>query len=134
MEIQNKYHNGNIYKIVDIGYNKCYIGSTTEGLSLRMARHRTNYKQFLNGSKKFISSYDVFNEYGIESCKIELIEYFKCDTLQELRKREGEHIKNNECVNKRVEGRNVKEYREQNKDKIKEYREQHKDKMQEYQK
>ena len=40
MEIINKYQNGKIYKITDIAYNKCYIGSTTEGLSLRMARHR----------------------------------------------------------------------------------------------
>ena len=94
MEIQNKYQNGKIYQITDIGYNKCYIGSTTEGLSLRMTRHRANYKNFLkNNGKNFISSYDLFNEYGLENCKIELIEYYKCNTLQELRKREGEHIK-----------------------------------------
>ena len=52
-------------------------------------------KHFLNSGKKFISSFDLFNEYGVENCKTELIEYFKCDSLQELRKREGEHIKNN---------------------------------------
>ena len=40
----NKYHNGKIYKVVDVGYNKCYIGSTTESLSQRMARHRSAYK------------------------------------------------------------------------------------------
>jgi hypothetical protein len=69
---------------------------------------------------------------GLKNCKIELIEYFPCNTLQELRKREGEHIKNTECVNKRVEGRTNKEYYEDNKDKIKEkakiYREQNRDK------
>ena len=54
MEIPNKYHNGKIYQITDIGYNKCYIGSTTEGLSLRMTRHRSCYKGFLNGSNKFM--------------------------------------------------------------------------------
>ena len=120
MEIQNKYQNGKIYQITDIGYNKCYIGSTCEELSQRMARHRQKYKQFLNG-KKNMSSYDWFNEYGVENCKIELIEYFKCDTLQELRKKEGEHIKNTECVNKQVAGRTVKEWCEDNKDKMKEY-------------
>ena len=121
MDITNKYQNAKIYKITDIAYNKCYIGSTTEELSQRMARHRRNFKQFLISDKRFISSYDLFNEYGVENCKIELIEYFKCDTLQELRKREGEHIKNTECVNKRVEGRTDKEWREDNKDKMKEY-------------
>jgi len=150
MEITNKYHNGKIYKIVDIGYNKCYIGSTTEGLSTRMARHRASFKQFLNNGKGYTRSFDLFNEYEVENCKIELIEYYKCDTLQELRKREGEVIKNNECVNKVVAGRTIKEYqydnndkikeqkkeyREDNRDKIleqkKEYREQHKDKIKE---
>ena len=129
MEIPNKCHNGKIYKITDIGYNKYYIGSTCEELSQRMARHRADYKKFLNGGKKgHIRSYDLFDEFGIENCKIELIEYFKCDTLQELRKREGEHIKNTECVNKVVAGRTLKEYRDDNKDRIKqqekEYREQ----------
>ena len=120
MENQNKYHNSKIYQITDIGYNKCYIGSTTESLSMRMARHRSDYKKFLNSGQKFISSFDLFNEYGVENCKIELIEYFKCDSLQELRKREGQVIKNTECVNKWVAGRTQKEYREDNKDKIKE--------------
>ena len=95
MKITNKYHNGKIYKITDIGYNKCYIGSTTEGLSLRMARHRAEFKKFLRGAKvSHIRSYDLFNEYGVENCKIELIKYFPCATLQELRRKEGKHIKN----------------------------------------
>ena len=139
MEITNKYQKGKIYKITDIAYNKCYIGSTTESLSLRMARHRSKFKEFLRGDKvSHIRSYDLFNEYGVENCKIELIEYYKCDTSAELRKREGEHIKNTECVNKRVEGRTNKEYKQDNKDKIREYdreyKEQNKDKMKEYDK
>jgi hypothetical protein len=67
MEIKNKFHNGKIYKIVDIGYNKCYIGSTCEELSQRMARHRANFKRFLSSGKgSHIRSYDLFNEYGVE--------------------------------------------------------------------
>ena len=139
MEIQNKFHNAKIYQITDIGYNKCYIGSTTEELSQRMARHRSDFKQFLNGKAQgIVSSFNLFNEYGIENCKIELIEYFKCDTLQELRKREGEHIKNINCVNKAVAGRTKPEYQRDSRDKIKEYRkqylEQNKDKIREQEK
>ena len=87
-----------------------------------MARHRQDYKIFLNGNKLFVSSYDLFNEFGVENCKIERVEYYKCDTLQELRKREGEHIKNTECVNKYTAGRTQQEYYDDNIDKIKEYR------------
>ena len=108
MEIQNKFHNAKIYQITDIGYTKCYIGSTTEELSMRMVRHRSGYKSFLRDGKGLVRSFEIFSEYGVENCKIELIEYFKCDTLQELRKREGEVIKKTECVNKYVAGRTKK--------------------------
>ena len=91
-----------------------------------------------DGKNRHVSSYDLFNEYGVENCKIELIQYFPCATLQELRRKEGEHIKNTECVNKYVAGRTVKEWCEENKDKIlehaKEYREINKEKIKEYQK
>ena len=121
MESQNKYHNSKIYQITDIGYNKCYIGSTTENLCMRMARHRSRYKSFLRDDKEGrLRSFEIFNEFGVENCKIELIEYFKCDTLAELLRREGEVIKNTECVNKVVAGRTKKEYREDNRLKIKE--------------
>ena len=120
MDITNKFQNAKIYKITDIGYNKCYIGLTCEELSMRMARHRATFKQFLNRNYRRVSSFDLFNEYGVENYKIELIEYYKCDTLQELRKQEGLHIKNTECVNKCVAGRTISEWVEDNKDKIRE--------------
>ena len=43
MEIQNKYDNGKIYQIADIGYNKCYIRSTTEGL-IKFTNDKTQSK------------------------------------------------------------------------------------------
>ena len=52
IEISNKYLKGKIYKVVDIGYNKCYVGSTCEELSVRMVRHRDKYKQFIKGNEK----------------------------------------------------------------------------------
>jgi predicted GIY-YIG superfamily endonuclease len=54
MENQNKYQNAKIYKITDIAYSKCYIGCTTEELSQRMARHRNDFKRFLNGELKYL--------------------------------------------------------------------------------
>ena len=116
----NKYHNGKIYKIVDVGYNKCYIGSTTESLSRRMSKHRNKYKKYKDGGDKHATCYDMFDEYGIEHCKIELIEYCKCETKDELLRREGQIIKDTDCVNRCVTGRTDREYYEDNYDKIQE--------------
>lgn len=43
------YSKGQIYKIVDNGFNKCYIGSTVETLSKRMTHHRYHYTAFKKG-------------------------------------------------------------------------------------
>ena len=40
-------------------------------------------------------------EYGLDNCKIELIEKFPCSNIEELRRREGYYIKEFDCV-KRV--------------------------------
>ena len=52
IEISNKYLKGKIYKVVDIGYNKCYVGSTCAELSQRMSSHMTKYKGFVNGKEQ----------------------------------------------------------------------------------
>ena len=106
----NRYQNGKIYRIVDNGYNKCYIGSTIEALSSRMAKHRALYRVHLNGGKASCKVLDIFDECGIDNCKIELIEEYPCDNKMQLLKREGFHIQNTNCVNKRVEGRTKQEY------------------------
>ena len=104
---ENRYKNGKIYKITDVAYTKCYIGSTCETLSKRMARHRDRY---FFGKDRGRSINLLFDEFGIENCKIELIEPFSCQTKMELLKQEGHHIKNNVCVNKLVAGRSRAEY------------------------
>ena len=107
----NRYQNGKIYKIVDNGYNKCYIGSTIEALSVRMAKHRSGYRNYLSGGHADYKVFEIFNEFGIDDCKIELIEEYPCENKMQLLKREGFHIQNTNCVNKRVEGRTKQEYR-----------------------
>ena len=114
----NKYSKGKIYKITDVGYNKCYIGSTTENLSKRMARHRDHYKMFKSQQGKYYSSFDIFDEFGMDNCKIELMENWTCGSKEELMKREGRHIQENECVNKRIAGRTRRDKHEQNKESV----------------
>ena len=80
----------------------------------------------------------MFDEYGVQNCKIELIENYPCTSKEELFKREGFYILNNECVNKKIAGRSQKEYKKQynidNKEYFKQYREDHKDKIAEQKK
>jgi hypothetical protein len=123
--MENKYQRGKIYKIVDIGYTKCYIGSTIETLSNRMSGHRSAYKSFSKGLNKLVSSGVLFEEFGLENCKIELIENYPCETKDELHRREGYYIQNTDCVNKLVAGRKKPEWIEANKEHLKTYKAQH---------
>ena len=125
------YQKGKIYKIWDNGYNKCYIGSTCESLSRRMAGHRSDYKRYKDGNTNFTSVYVLFEEYGIGNCKIELVELYPSNTKDELLAREGHYQRHNDCLNKRIAGRDMKQYYEDNKNTLlprqKEYYEEHKD-------
>ena len=115
--MEKKYQRGKIYKIVDVGYNKCYIGSTAENcLSSRMSRHRYDYKIYKQTLQKKMRCFDIFDEYGVENCKIELIEHYPCNSIEELRKREGYFIQNAECVNRCVAGRTKNEWHYDNKE------------------
>lgn len=101
------YSNGKIYKIVPTnGDNICYIGSTTKQyLSQRMDSHRACYRKWeKNKDKNLTTSVELFEKYGIENCKIVLIENFPCNSKDELEKREGEYIKTLNCINKRGAG------------------------------
>mgnify|MGYP003660660021 CR=1 FL=1 len=113
------YSKGRIYKIApNNGDNICYIGSTTKNLSTRWAQHKNEYKH----RKTPKNSKIIFDKYGITNCNIELIEYYKCNTKEELHTREAYHIKNNNSVNKFIPLRTKKEYYEDNKQKINEQR------------
>ena len=115
----NRYENGKIYFITDIAYTKYYYGSTTEPLKKRLERHRRYYEQYLNSTYHFTSSFYLFNEFGIDNCKIELVENYPCKNKFELEAREGYYQRNNACVNKNIAGRTRQEYLEDRKDEIK---------------
>ena len=86
-----------------------------------------------------MTSFLLFQEFGTDNCKIELIEEYPCENLEQLIKKEGEYIKKTiDCVNKCVVGRSSKEYHEEHKDNIKEWKTQYyeanKDNIKEYKK
>ena len=88
----NKYANGKIYRIVSNVSNKQYIGSTIENLSKRIYAHK-------HPSNK-TSSKVIFQEDGIENCKIILIENYPCLSRDQLLMRERHFIESMDCVNK----------------------------------
>ena len=114
------YSKNKIYKIYSYLGDKIYIGSTVyEFVSQRMVKHRDSYKQWKKNNERYMRSFVLFEEYGIENCYIELIEAKPCLDINEQAKLEGSYIRTLECVNKNIPGRTNKEYREDNKDKIK---------------
>ena len=156
------YTNSKVYKIWSTQGDKIYIGSTTKQyLSQRMDKHRTDYKRWKDGKCNLITSFRIFDEYGVENCSIELLEAKECKTKDELHQIEGKYIRDLECVNKvlypyrtkeqlmeyqqtyrnnnkRIASTYMKEYRQDNKQKIlelnKSYYESHKQKILEQQK
>lgn len=109
------YQKGKIYKIESHLGDKIYIGSTTkEYLSQRMTAHRGDYNSWKKGNNQGkISSFELFEEYGVENCNIFLLEQCPCNSKDELRAKEGYYIKILKCVNKLIPGRTVKENKEQ---------------------
>ena len=113
MTEDNKYHHSKIYKLVDISNNKMYIGSTTKSLKERLQQHIKDAR-----SDKKVSSDEIIELAGPENVRIELIKEVKCENRKELCKIEGEYIRSMDCVNKRVAGRSLKEYKEEEKENL----------------
>jgi hypothetical protein len=97
---ENKYKSGKIYKIFSTKEpDLIYIGSTTSHLNQRMSRHRSAYKQYKNGNGTKLTIYDIFDKHGVETCGIQLIEYYDCENKEQLDRREYYYISKNSCVN-----------------------------------
>jgi hypothetical protein len=109
---------GSVYAIRSHQTKDIYIGSTKETLSHRMAGHRRHYKLYLNDKYNYVTSFELLQ---YEDAYIELIELIEYNNKSELTAREGHHIRNINCVNKRIENRTKKEWHNNNKEQIKDY-------------
>jgi adenylate kinase family enzyme len=123
------YANGKIYKIeplIDHDEGDIYIGSTTKNLLCqRMETHRGNYRGWKNGYNNKITSFNIFDKYGLENCVITLLETVNANSKDELHTRERYYIQSLKCVNKNIPTRTDKEYREDNKEILKQYHKQY---------
>jgi len=100
------YANGKIYKIVG-ETGATYYGSTTVSLRERMYSHRADQKT--SAYREIISQMEY---------EIILIENYPCKSRKELEIREGWYIRENPCVNRRIPGRTMKEWYEDNREEI----------------
>ena len=112
------YQQGKIYSLRSHQTDDIYIGSTVETLSRRMAKHRCDYKRWKEGKWHNVTSYELLQ---YDDCYIELIEKCPCNSKEELHQREGELIREMDCVNRCIAGRTAKEWREANREKLEEY-------------
>ena len=131
------YSKGKIYRIWNEIDDRIYIGSTCQTLAQRMGEHRRSMNKV---TKMKYRIYQIMKEIGVEHFKIELLEECECENNDQLRKREGELIREYKPeLNSRIEGRPVQEakkaYREANKEHVREiakiYEESHKDSIRE---
>ena len=83
----------------------------------------------MEGKANFVTAYKILENGNYD---ILLLENVNCENVDQLRARERYYIENLKCVNKRVEGRTLKEYREQNKDALKEEKKEYYQKNKEY--
>jgi len=108
------YQNSKIYKLTCDNPELVYYGSTTQRLSDRLSGHKKNWKYGKTCKSRLL--FDVGN------VKIELLEKCPCNDKEELNAIETEWIRQNPCVNKCIPGRTMKEYLEDNKEKLREQR------------
>ena len=115
------YKNSKIYSIRSHKTDKYYIGSTCSSLSKRFCEHKRKFQNNLDGIYRYTSSFDIIK---FDDAYIELLEDFKCDTKDQLLKREGELIRihKDNIVNMRIEGRKYREYADDPKTKDKRHK------------
>ena len=98
------------YKITSEVGNKIYIGSTGKPILQRFSNHKSNYKRFKNPNPNKpkvskVTSFDLFDEYGVEKCEISELSSKMCNK-SERDEAENQYIdqfkadNTYECVNK----------------------------------
>ena len=78
---------GKIYLIKSILGDEEYIGCTIDRLTSRMGNYKVAYEKIKDDIKPQNSVFVLFDKYGVQNCKISLIEDYPCDSLVALRDR-----------------------------------------------
>ena len=109
------FKNAKIYKITNDYNDEVYVGSTCDRLVKRFNAHKRAAKYEKRNSTPL---YQLVNEIGFNRFRIELIEDFPCSDKYQLIQKESKYIREIGTLNKRIEDRDLKEYYQDNKEKI----------------
>lgn len=124
---------GFIYQIISPKTDKVYVGSTFIDIKKRLQGHESHYKSWKIGNHNYITAFDIL-ETG--DYFVQLLDYKHVNCRDELQKLEGYWIRNTNCVNKAIAGRDYKEYYNDNKNlmisRMKIYSEKNKEHLVEY--
>jgi hypothetical protein len=104
---------GKIYEVKSSKGDEVYVGSTTQTLTSRMNTHKGHYQLWEKGEYPWLSIFDLFEEYGVETFHISLIEDFPCHNSKELHIRENHWIKEKKSINLKYAHAGPEEKREQ---------------------
>ncbi len=91
--------NGYIYKIYSPDNKLNYYGLTKNNIYCRLSSHIKQYRLYKIGSSNNCASFKIFDEYGVDYIKIDLVEKLENTTDDELLEREIFYINNFNCVN-----------------------------------
>ena len=80
------YSNSKVYKLINSVDSKIYIGSTTQSLCKRLAKHKSDAKK----NPQFVHKH--FNTIGWDTVRIILIETVECSNKEQLMMREQYYI------------------------------------------
>lgn len=86
---------GYIYKIWSHQTKDIYIGSTIVSLSIRMSKHRSDFKC----ERNYCSCFELVK---YPDAKIELLEIVEFEELCELKAKEGQYQRKMKCVNRQI--------------------------------
>jgi hypothetical protein len=82
-----------------------FIGYTTlRSLHQCLSKKRNDYDSWKNGTHNNNTCYQIFDKYGINKCKIILLENIQCESKDQLYKRVVHYIETLKCVNKSKPG------------------------------
>jgi hypothetical protein len=126
------YENAKIYKLFSPSkLGLVYYGSTTGKLSVRLGKHKSQYKRWQAGKINYYTSFKIFAE--CDDYVIELAENCPRDNKKDLHERERYYIEHNKCLNRCTPNQTPKEWYQKNKAKIstqhREYRQNNKAKI-----
>mgnify|MGYP003661285331 CR=1 FL=1 len=126
----DSYKNGKIYRIWTLLSDEIYIGSTADTLSNRFCKHKSSYKRWLKNkddNKTYMTSFKLFEKFGVENCKIDLEHNFHCNSKAELHSEEGrvQRIHKAILINNNIAGRTQEEWFSENKEHLAEYNKQY---------